>query len=551
MSSKLRIALILVFLAGVFVFCINNFKEADSFYHLAAGRLIWETKAIPHTDVFSLSASGHPWITHEWLAELIFYGVWHAGGYWTLMVFCAVLAALTYALVLRRSLLSGGNLLISLALILLIGSLTFELWIPRPQVFAYLFFAAELYFLERYRRGGGKIWLWSIPPLILVWSNMHASVVLGLAVLALYALGAWFKRRSPDSFGGPFPNEKPAPLWGILGFSALMSLVNPNGIHLWTYNFTVQQTLAVLKVEEWQPIENFFARDWGARAFALEIIFICVMFVWQFVRSRERRDITSLGLVLGVGLMPFISVRHVAWWPLAVIPSLAVVIGALSASWHHRIGNVGAGKIFLGIGIFLLALGIWRIPADYFNQDTVPVHAADFIERAGLKGHFFNFYNHGGYLIWRFWPREKVFIDGRSEVFAGEPAGEYLAVLRTQKWDELVNKKYDFNYFILPYRPENIGLYLFPLYSRLIKDGWIFVYWDDSAVVFVRPSRDNLPIAAKYAIRYVGPWTDPAAIPPAVRHAAASELQGLLDRAPYSVVIRDYTGQFLSSLGRK
>src|SRR3954471_23015411 len=90
------LALVLIFIAG-----LNAFKDADSFYHLKAGQLIWETKSIPRTDVFSSSASGGPWVTHEWLAELFMYGVYRVGSYQGVMFSVALLALFTYFLVIH------------------------------------------------------------------------------------------------------------------------------------------------------------------------------------------------------------------------------------------------------------------------------------------------------------------------------------------------------------------------------------------------------------------------------------------------------------------
>ncbi len=63
-----------LFFVVIFLYALNPFKESDSFYHLKTGELIWQTKQIPHSDVFSLTAEGAPWVAHEWLAEPLFFG---------------------------------------------------------------------------------------------------------------------------------------------------------------------------------------------------------------------------------------------------------------------------------------------------------------------------------------------------------------------------------------------------------------------------------------------------------------------------------------------
>lgn len=546
MSRKFGLLLTVLFLAAVFAFTLNRFKEADSFYHLAAGKLMVETRSIPHADVFSFTAAGHAWVAHEWLAEIILYTVWHAAGYWGEIIFCALLAICAYYLILRRALLEGASLIAALLSIFLLGSLTFELWIGRPQIFAYALFAAELYLLELYRRTGRKKFIWSVPGLILLWANLHASVILGVAAAAWYAAGAWLKQRRPDIFGSLSGGEDTRTLSFAALISFILSFLNPNGWNIWTYNFTVQKTLAVLQVEEWKPLEQFLG-ELGAKAFAVELGVVAVVFIWLFLTRRDRRDITAVGMVVGTALLPFLSVRHAGWWPLVAAAPLAALSRDLSPRLRALAVGTKAAAAMAFLGVMLLIWGILRIPHAYYNPDTVPVRAADFIQSSGLQGPMYDYYNFGGYFIWRFWPREKVFIDGRSEVFAGEPARDFVAIARGGGWDDLVNGKYHLNYFVLPYRPQELGRSLSRLYVELIKEGWTFVYWDDSAVIFIRPSKENLPIAAKYAIQYVGPWTDPASIPADQSRPAALELQKLMERSPESVIIRDYAARFLEA----
>ncbi len=547
MTPSFRNLLLAIFLLGIVLFAVNAFHESDSFYHLAAGKLIWQTKSIPRTDVFSLTAAGRPWVAHEWLAEVIFYGVYAAAGYRGIMIFCALLAGCAYFLVFRRATDAGGDWMLNLLLLVLVGTLTLELWIGRPQVFAYLLFALELWLLELWRRKKFRPALWLLPLVILLWANMHASVILGLAVLFWYAAAAWLKNRRPEIFGRALPGEEaPRILWLSAGAGFLISFLNPNGYHTLLYSFTVQKALAALRIEEWQPIENYWS-GWSSLAFSAELLAIAAFYIWYFARYREKRDLNSLGMVLGAAVLPFIAIRHVGWWPLIAIPPLAEALSAIAPGLWRKLAGRG-GPALLAAGLVFAGLGVWRLPSNYYDPEAVPVAAADFIQSQNLPGPFYNHYNFGGYLIWRLWPREKVFMDGRSEVFAGQPMADYLAIARAENWDALVNQKYKLNYFILPYQPADLGRSLSPLYLKLIREGWIFVWWDDTAVIFVRPTAQNLPLAARFAIRYVGPWTDPTAIPPANRRAALTELNNLLNRAPDSLVIRAYTQKVLASL---
>src|SRR2546422_9847224 len=80
--------------------------DPDLWWHLANGRLMLATGSIPHVDVYSFSAAGHPWVMHEWLADLAMYLLYQAGGLsWLVGVFAGVVtaAAVCLYLLLRRT----------------------------------------------------------------------------------------------------------------------------------------------------------------------------------------------------------------------------------------------------------------------------------------------------------------------------------------------------------------------------------------------------------------------------------------------------------------
>src|SRR5207245_9227405 len=91
------------------------------------------THAIPHADVYSFSATGHPWVVHEWLADLAMYLLFQAGGLpWLVAVFAGVVtaAAVCLYLLLRRT-----GLTASAAVVLtLVGALAGSSdWGARPR----------------------------------------------------------------------------------------------------------------------------------------------------------------------------------------------------------------------------------------------------------------------------------------------------------------------------------------------------------------------------------------------------------------------------------
>jgi hypothetical protein len=58
---------------------------------------------------------------------------------------------------------------------------------------------------------------------------------------------------------------------------------------------------------------------------------------------------------------------------------------------------------------------------------TIPAGAADYLLEHHVTAPVFNTYEQGGYLIWRLWPQERVFIDGRG--LSETAFGDYNRIL--------------------------------------------------------------------------------------------------------------------------
>ena len=246
--------LVFLFLGVILFYSWNWLAESDSFYHLKAGELIWQTKSIPHTDVFSYTAYGKPWITHEWLAELVFYGVYAATGFGGLIWFVAALAALTYYFVIRTAIEARANLYFTIIITFLLVYLTFELWVPRPQTLAFLCLALLVYFLERYRRDPRK---WTLVGAVLTvwfWANVNASFILGIVILVFYSLAEFMKQRWPLALDVPPQRVRADHLWLATIGSIAISLINPNSYKIFLYSAYIKPVVATLQVMEWKSI---------------------------------------------------------------------------------------------------------------------------------------------------------------------------------------------------------------------------------------------------------------------------------------------------------
>ncbi|MEJ2564015.1 MAG: hypothetical protein P8Z42_15240 [Anaerolineales bacterium] len=75
-----RLVLCFTFLA-IFTMAVRISIDSDTWWHLAAGKVIVETGEIIREDPFSLTRQGQPWNYPGWLAQIILYGTYEWLGY--------------------------------------------------------------------------------------------------------------------------------------------------------------------------------------------------------------------------------------------------------------------------------------------------------------------------------------------------------------------------------------------------------------------------------------------------------------------------------------
>jgi len=191
-----------VVLAGIFfVVSKGTIAPNDFWWHMRAGQVILQERAIPTTDLFSYTRFGQPWVYQSWLTELWFYLLYRAGGLELLLLVKACVITASYVLVLCASLMSGGWGWRRAALaVLMAGALGVTNTDLRPQVMTFPLLAWTLWcvVLEEREPARGAV-LWSLPPLFVLWVNSHGGFIFGLALLAASCAGRlleWLLKRA-------------------------------------------------------------------------------------------------------------------------------------------------------------------------------------------------------------------------------------------------------------------------------------------------------------------------------------------------------------------
>jgi hypothetical protein len=484
-----RLATILTF-AGIFAMAARPSIDTDTWWHLRAGAWMVEHHQVLSMDVFSSTRYGQPWINHSWLSQIPLNLVWQLLGYAGLNLLTAVMVTVAWWFVYARC---EGNAYLKGFSLVLGAAASAVFWSARPQLASFLLTALFAYILGEYRwRGVDRLW-W-LPPLMILWVNLHGGFAIGflllLGTLAGQGAGALFGQSGLGTL-----------TWPQLGRLALVSAIcvavvplNPFGLALYLVPLrTVSIGVLQQFIQEWQSPDFHLAQF-------QPFIILLLATVAVLGLSRRRVDLTDLVLVCGFTYLGLVSARNVSTAALVITPLLtrhaAAVVDDLRASRPRLAALLDPpptrrtypwlnGTL---LGLVLLAVLLKAIDAsqpatnEQYVAARVPVQAADFLEQTRPAGPMFNAYNWGGYLAWRLYPSYPVFVDGRTDLYDDALLREYLTAALGQPGYEQVLDRYGLNLVLVEQGS--------PLALRLADSNlWRSLYSDSISVVFQRVNR--------------------------------------------------------------
>ncbi|MGD0827158.1 MAG: hypothetical protein ABSA09_03620 [Desulfobaccales bacterium] len=459
--------------------------DPDLWGYLAFGRLFWTSGHFPYQDIFSYTPTLSPWVYHEWLTGVLFYPLYQALGSAGLQLLKFGLGLVTLGLVYMTARRLRANVLATIVgLFIVQGFLTMGYSPVRAQVFTYAFFALTLYLLETARQTGRWRVLLLLPPLQILWCNLHGGFVAGLGLVGLYALGEALSRR-------PF-----WPYAGILLISGLATLINPYGLEYWRYLIHAV-IMPRPQITEWNSVFQDYRTGigQGELLYLISVVTILGSLAW-WVRWRDLTAILALGLTLYLGIR---HSRHLVFFLLLT----GAYLPAMLTRFLERITSdpklISVGKrlgwkmpavvglvLITSLGIKIaccnpLALKIPPLPEKTRGSDIYyPVGAIEYIKSHQLKGNLLTEFNWGEYLIWILSPQCKVALDGRYEtVYPEELANQYFDFINGRKnWREFLEK----------YPPEMVLIRSQGKAYGLIhaEQQWRQVYLDQGCALFVR-----------------------------------------------------------------
>jgi hypothetical protein len=471
---------------GLFTMAARNVTDPDVWWHLRTGQLIAQSHAVPHADPYSFTRFGRPWIDHEWLSQVLIYGVYRFAGWGGLLAGFGAITAATFLIVFLRC---PGGPYVAGAITLLGAFASSPSWGVRPQMLTLLLASVFLLILERsYQRPN---LLWWTPPLMLLWVNLHAGYALGIALMALFLVGdkldVAFGFAAVDSGHRVAPGSHTRTLALTIVICLAVVLLNPYGGAIYAYPLETLRSRAMQSyIGEWLSPDFHLSRYLPTLAIMLATVALAAL----SPRRLRPREFLLLAVATYAALR---SVRHIPLYALIAIP----LLGAMVTGWlqEHGVTKRFESKPRLMtpakacVNALLLtgflAFTVVRVRYVTHHQAEAeakdfPAAAVSFIAAQRPPAPILNHYNWGGYFIWKLYPEYRVYVDGRADLygdaFMNDLASTYY--LSGDSWRNPFEKWGIRTVILPPDAPVTTAL-------RALPD-WKVLYSDNQAVILAK-----------------------------------------------------------------
>lgn len=440
--------------------------DPDTYSHIALGRWIMEHHVLPDGDPFSHTMRGAHWVAFEWLSQLVYANAYALGGWVAVVAIAAAAAAAAFGQ-LTRFLLREWQPVPTLIVVLAGFVLAAPHTLARPHMLALPLMVVWVAALLR-AVDNGRTPPWRLLPLLVLWSNLHGSIMFGLAIVGPIAIDALWNAPRAERM-------RVARQWMLFGVLALAAAcVNPYGPEILLVTFRTIALGDVLSiVTEWRP-QDF------SKLGAYEMIMLAG-FGFALYRGIKLPPLRIL-MVFGLLHLSLSQSRHADLFGLLAPLFLARPLA-------HQLGAFAAGRIAADVrvarwlpaaaGLLLIAVtGFAAARHDMRPAANIsPVNAVQSFDIA-KNGPILNEYSFGGYLDFVGIP---PFIDGRAEAYGAAFTMRHDHALNLQNLPDFLRLLDEYRIGVTLLMPATPAV---GLLDRL--PDWQRVYSDNIAVVHIR-----------------------------------------------------------------
>lgn len=468
-NSYQLIWLSLTLLPLLFIAFLLPITPQDYWWYLRLGQDIFQTGSIPTVDAYSFTQTGRPIFYQSWLAAVVLWKTYEAGGFFMTFLVRGVIIAFTYSIVWLSAREAGAGPRIAGLLTFLAALGGSNNWSFRPQLFVYPLFVLVLYVLLRWTRGENK-GLLTLPVLTILWVNLHGSYPLLIFLIIVALLWGGGNRKN---------------LLIATGISSVAILVNPHGINTLGYVQTMLASQSNQFSIEWAPMIN---RGWQANLFFAWLLIFAPLTAF----SPRKMPLLGWAYFLSFGWLALSGVRYVIWFLFILVVLTSFYLSGSGSPFSAKPVRNERARLNNYLSVMILSLplialpgvrDIWWPDAPLPYTDANPVDAANWLsEHPEMDGPLFSDYSYSSYLIFAI-PSRPVWIDPRFELYPPEQWEKYSAIASASlQWQALLDEE-GVNLVMLSKAGE-------PALITAMREStlWNEDYQDETAVIF---HRDN------------------------------------------------------------
>jgi hypothetical protein len=473
-------------------------SDGDTGWHIRTGEWILQNGRVPATDLFSYTKSGEPWYAWEWLCDVIFAWLHQRGGMAAVVLVSALLLCFTFALLFRETRRNCPNILIAFGATLAATAGSSMHWLARPHLFTLLFVVVFWALLEQARDGRTRV-LFFLPVLTVLWTNIHGAFFVGIILIGCYAAGEitrWLVEKDRGEARAALVRSRSYLITALVSSAA--TFVNPYSYHLHVhmYRFLVGAT-HIQFISEYQPtgFQNNLAHWYEPM-----LLVGAVAVVWSLYRKRFAHAF----LLAGWLHLALFAVRNLPIYLIVAAPVVAATLNELLlrladaplAPWiaravrgfdefaagfgaldsQRRVYATGAAGFLAVSVLFYSPTPPPKFRAEY-SPTSYPVEALNVIRGAEFSKSVFTTDDWGDYLIYRLYPKIRVFVDGRFDLYGQQFTQKYIDLMKGRNgWDQTL-QQYGVDTVLLPVDAPLTGV---------LKEcrRWRVVHDDGTAIVF-------------------------------------------------------------------
>jgi hypothetical protein len=469
------------------------FRDSDAGWHIRTGEMILRTGSLPHTDPFSFTRAGQPWLAWEWLSDILMGAVHQTAGLTGVAMLYGLAIAAGVWLWFRLNWDVGGNFLLACVLASPMMSTCNIHWLARPHVFSWLFFLAAVRFCESLSAPLTKTQMAGVAIVSALWTNIHGSFFFAPLIPLIWAAGEWLRGHIWESEPGSQAGKVRACVQTAF-IAAAATFLTPYGwqLHLHVARYLLDRDL-LDRIGEFESF-NFHAE--GALPITIALAVAMAGAVLSLARRRLDHFILSALLIVT-------ALRSARGLPLVALLSLPLANGAITGSlaaakglnprlrrfldtflaYGQRLrlldsqngGMLLVAAICVLFALLLNAPGI--VAATGFPADQFPVAASSAVAGLPLSARVFAPDKFGGYLIYKFNGNRKVFFDGRSDFYGAGFLKDYGRMVQVRPGWQTLFDQFGFTHALLPNNYSLIGV--------LKQQGWFQLYSDATVTLLV------------------------------------------------------------------